>query len=84
VNTYLSPLDNGSRYDATLRETLRAYFDAGRSASAACHTLNVSRRTIRNRMARIKQRLGPLLNERQAELELALQLDELKQRQVTQ
>ncbi len=77
VNTYLSPLDNGDRPNIRLRATLRAYFDAGRNASAAGNTLRVTRRTIRNRMNLIRQRLGPLVDDRQAELELALRLAEL-------
>lgn len=80
VETYLSPLDNCGIPGAKLRATLRAYFDAGHNASAAGETLNVTRRTIRNHMNLIRQRLGPLLDERQAELELALRLIELKDR----
>jgi hypothetical protein len=78
VEMYLSPLDNCGGSGVKLRATLRAYFAAGHNASAAGQALNVTRRTIRNRMNLIHRQLGPLLTERQAELELALQLDELQ------
>lgn len=76
VTKYLSPLDDRGRPDPKLRATLRAYFEHGRNVSATGKALDVTRRTIRNRMNVIEQRLGPLLA-RHAELELALQLDEL-------
>jgi hypothetical protein len=78
VNTYLSPLDNQKVPGATLRTTLRHYFAAGRNASAAASALRVSRRTMRNRMNLIEFALGASVVERhQAELELALQLEQL-------
>jgi hypothetical protein len=77
IRTYLSPLDNGGPPNITLRATLRAYFDAGRNSSVAGNTLKVSRRTIRNRMMLVRQRLGSLVDDRQAELELALRLAEV-------
>jgi hypothetical protein len=77
VETYLSPLDNRGRSGAKLRATLRAYLDSGRNASATSKALNVTRRTIHNRINLIEQRLGPLFDERQAELELAMRLDDL-------
>jgi hypothetical protein len=77
VEMHLSPLDNHRCSGAALRKTLREYFAAGHNASAAARTLYVSRRTMRNRMVLIEESLGSLLHERQAELELALRLDEL-------
>jgi DNA-binding PucR family transcriptional regulator len=56
---------------------LLEYFAAGRNASAAASALNVSRRTMRNRMDLIEQALGAILVKHQAELELALQLENL-------
>jgi PucR C-terminal helix-turn-helix domain/GGDEF-like domain len=79
VKVYLGPLDiRGARAGVKLRDTLRAYFGAGRNASAAADALKVSRRTVRNHIDQIEQRLGPLFNERQAELELALRLESVK------
>jgi PucR C-terminal helix-turn-helix domain/GGDEF-like domain len=79
VEMYLSPLDNCGTSSEKLRTTLRAYYEAGHNASAAGEALNVTRRTIRNRMNVIQQRLGSMLTERQAELELALRLAEMQQ-----
>jgi hypothetical protein len=78
MEMHLSPLDNYRCPGSTLRKTLRAYFAAGRNASAAALVLNVSRRTMRNRMVLIEEGLGRHFNERQAELELALRLEALK------
>lgn len=83
VETYLLPLDSNDDSGPKLRATLRAYFDTGHNASAAGELLNVTSRTIRNRLNLIKERLGSLFDERQAELELALRLDELQQRDLT-
>lgn len=77
VELYLSPLDARGCTGATLRETLRAYFKAGRNASAAASCLGISRRTMRNRQAMIEEGLGSLLHTHQPELELALRLAEL-------
>jgi hypothetical protein len=78
VETYLTPLDSYGRSGAKLRATLRAYFDSGGNISETSKDLKVRRRTIHNRINLIKQRLGPLF-EGQAELELALRLDDLRQ-----
>ncbi len=78
VDTYLSPLDNQKVAGTTLRATLRHYFAAGRNGSAAASALRVSRRTMRNRMNLIERALGPsIVEQHQAELELALQLEQL-------
>lgn len=75
--TFLSPLGDGCEHDTTLRSTLRAYFAAQHRASGAAATLDVDRRTVHNRLRLIEQRLGYPVQERQAELELALRLEEL-------
>ena len=75
IDKYLSPLDGRGCSGETLRETLRAYFRARRNASAAASALGVSTRAMSNRLAMIQEALGPLFDERQAELELALRLD---------
>lgn len=75
--SYLSPLDGRRCSGAVLRRTLLHYFTAARNATTAAINLNISRRTMRNHMAIIEEALGPLLNTRQAELELALRLDVL-------
>jgi len=79
VELYLSPLDDRRGSGTRLRETLRAYFATGRVASAAAAKRGISRRTMRNHMVAIEQRLGSLLDTHQAELELALRLEELRE-----
>ncbi len=76
VELYLSPLnDNGE--GAELRQTLRAYFAAGRQASAAASALGVERRTVTYRLRKIEELLRCRLSSRLAELEVALRLEEL-------
>jgi hypothetical protein len=79
VSLYLSPLGDEHDGGPALQETLRAYFAAGRNASAAAAALGIGRRTISNRLRKIEQRLGRLLDTRQAELEVALRLAALQE-----
>jgi DNA-binding PucR family transcriptional regulator len=72
---YLEPLEAGRDSGATLRETLRAYFAAGRNSSSAAAALGVSGRTVANRLRAIEARLGRELG---ADMEVALRLDELE------
>ncbi len=74
---YLAPLSGEHKQGATLRQTLRAWFAAGRNASSAAAALGVSRRTVENRLRMVEQRLGRALVECGAELELALRLEGL-------
>jgi PucR C-terminal helix-turn-helix domain/GGDEF-like domain len=83
INVHLLPLGSPTGSGATMRETLRAYFSAGRNVSAAAATLKVDRSTIRNRLDTIEQRLGRTLYSHQAELEVALALDQLTSRDST-
>jgi PucR C-terminal helix-turn-helix domain/GGDEF-like domain len=76
VEIYLSPLGKGNR-GAVLRQTLRAYFAAERNASSAASALGVARHTVENRLRAIEQKLGRMLYTHQAELEVALRLEEL-------
>lgn len=75
---YLTPLSQRSGGAATLRQTLRAYFAAGRNASSAASALRVTRRTVENRLRRIENELGRSLHMCGAELEMALRLETLK------
>ncbi len=76
VKIYLSPLD-GLRDGLLLRETLRTYLAAGSNAATAAASLGVARRTIERRVRIIEERLGRQLHTCQAELEVALRLEEL-------
>jgi hypothetical protein len=77
VEIYLAPLGERSNGGAVLRETLRAYFAAERNASSAASALGVTRHTVENRLRTIEERLGQSLRTHQAELEVALRLEEL-------
>jgi PucR C-terminal helix-turn-helix domain/GGDEF-like domain len=74
VHRQLGPLAAGDDRSALLRETLRAYFDAGQSAAAAGARLNVNDRTVAYRIRKIEDRLGGPILGRQGELSLALRL----------
>ena len=78
IDIYLSPLGNRDNGGAVLRGTLRAYFAAERNASSAASALGVSRHTVENRLRTIEEKLGHSLRTRQAELEVALRLEELQ------
>jgi PucR C-terminal helix-turn-helix domain/GGDEF-like domain len=76
---YMAPLEIERDGGAALRETLRAYFAAGRNVSCAAAALGVSRRTVANRLHVVESRLGhPLEPSMMPALEAALQLHELK------
>jgi hypothetical protein len=77
VEIYLSPLGDRHNGGAVLRQTLRAYFAAERNASSAASALGVTRHTVENRLRTIEEKLGHALRTRQAELEVALRLEEL-------
>jgi hypothetical protein len=74
--TYLGPLDDGDS-GLGLRETLRAYFDAGFNAATAAAALEVDRHTVQRRLRKVEEALGRLLHSCHAELEVALALEEL-------
>jgi sugar diacid utilization regulator len=77
VGTYLSPLANMKDGGAVSRNTLRAYFNAGRNAATAAVVLKVNRHTVERRLHRIEKALGRLIPACHAELEIALRLEEL-------
>jgi hypothetical protein len=74
--TYLVPLADGDS-GLGLRETLRAYFDAGFNAATAAAALEVDRHTVQRRLRKVEEALGRLLHTCHAELEVALVLEEL-------
>jgi PucR-like helix-turn-helix protein/diguanylate cyclase with GGDEF domain len=77
VEIYLSPLDSLGDDGHALRETLRAYFAAGHSIEATAAELVRDRGTVRRRLRRIEQVLGCPVDTRQAELVVAMRLEEL-------
>lgn len=77
VDACLSPLDSQRDGGAAAREALRAYFRARRNATAAASALGCERRTLAYRLRAIEGCLGHRLDDRFAELEVALELREL-------
>jgi hypothetical protein len=73
LRTYLAPLDG----QGDLRATLRAYFASGRNAATAAAALGVDRHTVQRRLRKAEELLGRLLSDCQANLEVALGLEEI-------
>ncbi len=73
---YIAPLAS-QKDSATLRQTLRVYFDLESNASSAAHALDVGRRAVKGRVHRVEKLIGCRLHECWAEMEVALRLDEL-------
>lgn len=82
-HAYLDPLEDDRDEGVTAKDTLRAYFKASRQASSAASELRVDRSTVTNRLRAIEARLGRPLNSVSAELEVALRLDEIANRDNT-
>ena len=74
VRCELGPLAGDDARSRLLRETLRAYFDAGQNAAAAAAALGVHERTVTYRLRSIEERLGRPLRTRRDELGVALRL----------
>jgi len=73
---YLAPLERSRDGGKVSRETLRAYFAAERNVSSTAAALGVDRRTVRNRLGAIEDLLGRSLKGAEADLEIALRLDD--------
>jgi len=74
---YLEPLRQERDHGESSKKTLRAYFAARGNASSAAAALGVNRRTVSNRLAAIEELLGRPIDAASAEIETALQLDEI-------
>jgi hypothetical protein len=75
-DAYLIPLAEGRDGGDALRQTLRAYFLAGRNASSAAAALRISRQTVNERLRKVEDRLGRSIDGCAPELETALRLRE--------
>jgi hypothetical protein len=73
---YLEPLARARDGGKVGRETLRAYFAAGRNISSTAAALGVDRRTVTNRIRAIEDLFGRPLGDFAMELETALRLDD--------
>jgi DNA-binding PucR family transcriptional regulator len=73
----LAPLSGSDERSARYRSTLRTYFAKGQNASSAAATLGIHEATVTRHLRQIEQLIGCPVNQRRAELELALRLHDL-------
>jgi transposase-like protein len=78
VDRYLRPLDEMSIGGSEARRALRALFESKHNVSSAAHRLGVHRSTVHRWRNCIEERLGPLY-EHQADIEVALRIEELRE-----
>jgi hypothetical protein len=81
IERYLSPLDDMRIGGKAARRTLRALFDTEYNVSSAAHPLRVHRSSVHRWREEIERRLGCRLHEHQAEIEVALRIEELREHQ---
>jgi hypothetical protein len=74
---YLQPLEGDRDGGEATRDTLRAYFAAGRNISSAAAALGVNRNTVSSRLRATEEAIGRPLSSCGPELEAALRLAEL-------
>jgi len=72
---YLAPLEDERDGGETARETLRAYFAAGRNSASAAAALGVTRQTVNNRLRAVEQKIERPIEACAHELEAALRLE---------
>jgi hypothetical protein len=72
---YLSPLAPERDGGRVAKETLRAYFRAGRNVSSAAAALGVSRQTVGSRLRAIEERIGRPIELAGPALEVAIELE---------
>jgi hypothetical protein len=80
IESYLSPLDGMRIGGQAARRTLGALLAKTHNVSSAASALNVDRSTVHRQRNEIERRLGCRLQERQAEIEIALRIEDLRQR----
>jgi len=76
---YLRPLASAPEGGALLRETLRAYFAAGRNLTSAAAALAIDRRTVAKRLRAAEECVGRPLDDCAVDLQMALRLDGLSE-----
>jgi hypothetical protein len=78
IETYLSPLDEMRIGGQAARRTLRALFETGHNVTSASFALKVDRSTVHRQRTEIERRLDCRLHEHQAEIEVALRIEDLR------
>jgi hypothetical protein len=79
IGDALPGLDQDDRASQRLRETLTAYFQAEQNRTSTAALLGVHAITVSRHLEQIEERLGHRVNQRRAELEVALRLRSLLQ-----
>ncbi len=77
IETYLAPLDGRGRSGDALRTTLRAYYRADQNVASAAIALGVARHTVERRLRNVEKKLGQTLGACSAQLQVALDAEEL-------
>jgi len=77
IETYLAPLDGQGNSGEALRKTLRAYFAADQNVASAALALGKSRNTVERHLHRVEEKLDQTLNTCNAQLQVALRVEEL-------
>jgi DNA-binding PucR family transcriptional regulator len=77
---YMAPLEGDTTNPEALRETLRAYFAADGNVSSTAAALDISRNTVASRLRAVEEKVGPLRTIRSVQFILALQLNELEEK----
>jgi GGDEF-like domain len=78
IERYLSPLDDMRTGGQAARRTLQALFETEHNVSSAAHALKAHRSSVHRWREEIERRLGCRLREHQAEIEVALRIEELR------
>ncbi len=80
IDRYLSPLDGMRIGGQAARRTLCALLEKAHNVSSAASALDIHRSTVHRQRSEIERRLGCQLHERRAEIDLALRIEDLRQR----
>jgi hypothetical protein len=80
IDRCLSPLDGGDNAGTMRRRLLRVLFAAEHNKSSAAQALGVDRDTVHRHVKEIERRLGCRIHECQAEIDIALRIEELQEK----
>jgi hypothetical protein len=83
IGKYLYPLEDVPIGGQAARRALRALFEAEHNVSSAANALGVHRSSIHRWRSQVERRLGYRLHQHQAEIELALRIEQMRKHQVS-